>query len=49
MAARAVWIGDISVWLENIPILLFSATQKKEYRPLNQLYDNGLKIMMGCR
>jgi non-homologous end joining protein Ku len=29
MAARAVWKGNISFGLENISILLFSATQKR--------------------
>jgi non-homologous end joining protein Ku len=49
MAARAIWNGNISFGLENIPILLFSAAQKEDYRSINQLYENGLKIMMGCR
>jgi|GEM_PF-1175573 non-homologous end joining protein Ku len=49
MAARAIWKGSISFWLENIPILLFIATQKEDYRSLNRLFENGLEIMMGCR
>jgi non-homologous end joining protein Ku len=48
MAARAVWKGNISFGLGDIPILLFSATQKEDYRSLNELYENGLKTMMGC-
>jgi non-homologous end joining protein Ku len=49
MAARAIWKNSISFGLENNPILLFLATQKEDYRSLSQLYENGLKIMMGCR
>jgi hypothetical protein len=50
MAARAIRKGNRSLGLDNILILLFSATQNEDYRSLNQLYENGLKIMMmGCR
>jgi non-homologous end joining protein Ku len=49
MAARAIWKGNVSFGLENNPILLFGATRKEDYRSLDQLYENGLKIMMGCR
>jgi non-homologous end joining protein Ku len=48
MAARAVWKGNISFGLEDIPILLFIATQKEDYRSLNELYENGLETMRGC-
>jgi DNA end-binding protein Ku len=44
MAARAVWKGSISIGLVNIPIRVFSATQKEEYTSFNQLCDKGHKI-----
>src|SRR5918995_4719199 len=34
MAARAIWKGSISFGLVNIPIQVFSATQKEEYTHL---------------
>ena len=42
--ARAIWKGSISFGLVNIPIQVFSATQKEEYTSFNQLCDNGHKI-----
>ena len=44
MAARAIWKGSISFGLVNIPIQVFSATQKDEYTSYNQLCDKGHKI-----
>jgi DNA end-binding protein Ku len=44
MAARARWKGSISFGLVNIPIQVFSATQKEEYTSFNQLCDKGHKI-----
>ena len=44
MAARAIWKGNISFGLVNIPIQLFSATQKEDYTSFNQLCENGHKI-----
>ena len=44
MAARAIWKGSISFGLVNIPIQVFSATQKEEYTSFNQLCDKGHKI-----
>jgi DNA end-binding protein Ku len=44
MAARAIWKGSISFGLVNIPIQVFSATQKEEYASFNQLCDKGHKI-----
>ena len=44
MAARAIWKGSISFGLVNIPIQVFSATQKDEYTSFNQLCDKGHKI-----
>ena len=44
MAARAIWKGDISFGLVNIPIQVFSATQKEEYTSFNQLCNKGHKI-----
>jgi non-homologous end joining protein Ku len=41
MAARAIWKGSISFGLMNIPIQVFSATQKEEYTSFNQLCDKG--------
>jgi DNA end-binding protein Ku len=44
MAARSIWKGSISFGLVNIPIQVFSATQKEDYTSFNQLYDKGHKI-----
>jgi DNA end-binding protein Ku len=44
MAARAIWKGSISFGLVNIPIQVFSATQKEDYTSFNQLCDKGHKI-----
>jgi DNA end-binding protein Ku len=44
MAARAIWKGSISFGLVNIPIQVFSATQKDEYTSFNQLCDKGHRI-----
>jgi DNA end-binding protein Ku len=44
MAARAIWKGSISFGLVNIPIQVFSATQKEEYTSFSQLCDKGHKI-----
>jgi len=44
MPARAIWKGSISFGLENIPIQVFSATQKEEYTSFSQLCDKGHKI-----
>ncbi|HZI69523.1 MAG TPA: Ku protein [Nitrososphaeraceae archaeon] len=44
MAARAIWKGSISFVLVNIPIEVFSATQKEEFTSFNQLCDKGHKI-----
>ena len=44
MAARAIWKGSISFGLVNIPIQVFSATQKEDYTSFNQLCDEGHKI-----
>ena len=44
MAARAIWKGSISFGLVNIPIQVFSATQKEEYTSFNQLCDKRHKI-----
>src|ERR687886_481765 len=43
-SARAIWKGSISFGLVNIPIQVFSATQKEEYTSFNQLCNNGHKI-----
>src|ERR671939_1424982 len=42
--ARAIWKGSISFGLVNIPIQVFSATQKEEYTSFNQLDDKGHRI-----
>jgi DNA end-binding protein Ku len=42
--ARAIWKGRISFGLVNIPIQVFSATQKEEYTSFNQLDYKGHKI-----
>jgi DNA end-binding protein Ku len=44
MAARAIWKGSVSFGLVNIPIQVFSATQKEEYTSFKQLCDKGHKI-----
>ena len=44
MAARAIWKGSISFGLVNIPIQVFSATQKEEFTSFNQLCEKGHKI-----
>jgi DNA end-binding protein Ku len=44
MAARAIWKGSISFGLVNIPIQVFSATQKEDFISFNQLCENGHKI-----
>src|SRR5919107_4340508 len=44
MAARAIWKGNISFGLVNIPIQVFSATQKEDFTSFNQLCDKGHKI-----
>ena len=44
MAARAIWKGSISFGLVNIPIQVFSATQKEDFTSFNQLCENGHKI-----
>jgi DNA end-binding protein Ku len=43
-SARAVWKGSISFGLVNIPIQVFSATQKEEYTSFNQLCNKVHKI-----
>jgi DNA end-binding protein Ku len=43
-SARVIWKGSISFGLVNIPIQVFSATQKEEYTSFNQLCDKGHKI-----
>ena len=44
MAARAIWKGSISFGLVNIPIQVFSATQRENYTSFNQLCEKGHKI-----
>ncbi|HEU4445078.1 MAG TPA: Ku protein [Nitrososphaeraceae archaeon] len=44
MAARDIWKGSISFGLVNIPIQVFSATQKEDYTSFSQLCDKGHKI-----
>jgi DNA end-binding protein Ku len=44
MAARAVWKGSISFGLVNIPIQVFSTTQREDFTSFNQLYERGHKI-----
>jgi DNA end-binding protein Ku len=44
MAAHAIWKGSISFGLVNIPIQVFSATQKEDYTSFSQLCDKGHKI-----
>src|SRR5919205_761137 len=42
--AKAIWKGSIFFGLVNIPIQVFSATQKEEYISFNQICNNGHKI-----
>ncbi len=44
MAAKAIWKGSISFGLVNIPIQVFSATQKEDYTSFSQLCEKGHKI-----
>jgi DNA end-binding protein Ku len=44
MAARAIWKGSISFGLVNIPIQVFSATQREDFTSFNQLCEKGHKI-----
>lgn len=44
MAARSIWKGSISFGLVNIPIQVFSATQREDYTSFNQLCEKGHKI-----
>jgi DNA end-binding protein Ku len=44
MAAIAIWKGSISFGLVNIPIQVFSATQREDYSSFNQLCEKGHKI-----
>src|SRR5919197_2275550 len=44
MATRAVWKGSISFGLVNIPIQVFSATQREDFTSFNQLCQKGHKI-----
>ncbi len=44
MAARAIWKGSISFGLVNIPVQVFSATQREDYTSFNQLCEKGHKI-----
>ena len=44
MTARAIWKGNISFGLVNIPIQVFSATQREDYTSFNQLCEKGHKI-----
>jgi DNA end-binding protein Ku len=44
MPARAIWKGSISFGLVNIPIQVFSASQKEDYTSFNQLCEKGHKI-----
>jgi DNA end-binding protein Ku len=44
MAARAIWKGSISFGLVNIPIQVFTATQKEDFTSFNQLCEKGHKI-----
>jgi DNA end-binding protein Ku len=43
MRARSYWQGSISFGLVNIPIKLFTATNRREY-VFNQLCENGHRI-----
>jgi DNA end-binding protein Ku len=44
MVVRSIWKGSISFGLVNIPIQVFSATQKEDYASFSQLCDKGHKI-----
>jgi DNA end-binding protein Ku len=44
MATRAVWKGSISFGLVNIPIQVFSTTQREDFTSFNQLCQKGHKI-----
>jgi DNA end-binding protein Ku len=44
MAAKAIWKGSISFGLVNIPIQVFSATQREDFTSFNQLCEKGHKI-----
>jgi DNA end-binding protein Ku len=44
MAARSIWKGSISFGLVNIPIQVFSSTQREDYTSFSQLCDKGHKI-----
>jgi DNA end-binding protein Ku len=44
MAARAIWKGSLSFGLVNIPIQVFSATQREDFTSFNQLCEKGHKI-----
>ena len=44
MAARAIWRGSISFGLVNIPIQVFSATQREVFTSFSQLCEKGHKI-----
>jgi DNA end-binding protein Ku len=44
LISRAIWKGSISFGLVNIPIQVFSATQKEDYTSFSQLCDKGHKI-----
>src|ERR671922_414086 len=44
MAARSIWKGAISFGLVNIPIQVFSATQREDFTSFNQLCEKGHKI-----
>src|ERR1041385_8487375 len=43
-SARSIWEGSISFGLVNIPVQVFSATQKEEFTSFNQLDDKGHRI-----
>ena len=43
MPARSSWQGSISFGLVNIPVKLFTATNRREY-VFNQLCENGHRI-----
>jgi DNA end-binding protein Ku len=44
MAVHSIWKGSISFGLVNIPIQVFSATQKEGYTSFSQICDKGHKI-----
>ena len=44
MATKAIWKVSISFGLVNIPIQVFSATQKEDYTSFSQLCDKRHKI-----